>query len=129
MPLMLCYNINGDNGSKLRFAAMRCGIRIREVKREEFSLPLSALCAPAAETPEPYSGEGFDSEMLVFCAFPQGLVSRFLNEARTLRAKPVALKAILTETNAEWDSVTLMKELQKEHEAMTGGAKPVHGNA
>lgn len=128
MALMLCYNLSGDKGSKLRFAAMRCKIRLREVTAEEYSLPLSALCAGNTDNYEKYSGDELKDEMLVFCDFPEGLVSRFLLEARALHAPSVPLKAILTETNKDWDSVTLMRELQKEHEAMSGGVKSVHAN-
>ena len=42
----------------------------------------------------------------------------FLRGIRQKAGGTVALKAILTETNMEWDSVQLYQELQRERQAM-----------
>ena len=39
------------------------------------------------------------------------------------RVAPVALKAVLTETNAGWDSVRLHEELCRERDALSRGGK------
>ena len=41
----------------------------------------------------------------------------------TYRVAPVALKAVLTETNAGWDSVRLHEELCRERDALSRGGK------
>lgn len=45
---------------------------------------------------------------------------------RRIGVAPVALKAMLTPTNATWDSVKLHAEIASEHEAMTRGESPLH---
>ena len=43
-----------------------------------------------------------------------------LDALRRNRIQGIALKAVLTTTNADWDSVKLRDELMREHEAMHG---------
>ena len=43
--------------------------------------------------------------------------------------KPVGRKAVLTPTNAQWDSLALYRELCKEREAIAHGAASVHAQA
>ena len=45
---------------------------------------------------------------------------------RRAGVRPVALKAVLTPTNAAWDSNALYAELCKEREAISAGSASVH---
>ena len=60
----------------------------------------------------------FDDPMLVFAGFTGQKLDQFLNAMRKQKIPRINLKAMLTEHNVQWDSVTLHDELAKEHEAM-----------
>ena len=73
-----------------------------------------------------YTGAGFEDEMLVMANFPAGMMNTFLGLFRRMGIAPVALKAMLTPTNAAWDSEKLHEELAGEHRAMTSGEGKRH---
>ena len=52
--------------------------------------------------------------------------AEFLGLFRRMGIAPVALKAMLTPTNAAWDSEKLHEELAGEHRAMTSGEGKRH---
>ena len=130
MKGVLLYNISADKLKKIRVILLRLGLQGRVVTAEEFALPVGQLAGvegfSPAETPQECSEESFREEMLVMCNLPSTVFSAFLNALRQNRC-PVALKAVLTETNAGWSSVRLHRELAAEHEAMRQAAKSVHG--
>ena len=76
-----------------------------------------------------WDGEAFDEEMLVMAHFPPALVQAFLQGLRRAGVRPGGLKAVLTPTNAQWDSLALYTELCREREAIAQGAASVHGQA
>ena len=83
-------------------------------------LPLGAL-AEGAVPETPYSGDGFDDEMLLIVNCPGPLLDLFLQAFRRQKLAPVRLKAVLTPTNREWDSVALHAELCRERQAIAEG--------
>ncbi len=120
-PVLLCYNLQGVRAQGIQAAAMHLKVRLRPVNKGEYGLPLSVLCgmegtqdAPSEQMPT----EDFDDEMLVMAFFPRDLVSLFLQTLRRMNVKPVALKAVLTQTNASWNSGKLHSELSREHDAL-----------
>lgn len=125
-PTLLCYNLTGERGRKIRFAAMGLGIKLRNVDETEYRQPLAALCG-LTEAGKDIAPEGqVAEEMLVMAGFPDGLVSLFLQAFRKMKLPPVQLKAILTDTNAEWNSVRLHQELCAEREAFLQGKTVQH---
>jgi hypothetical protein len=72
--------------------------------------------SPAPEASEA-SQESFPGEMLVLCGLSSPQFSALLNALRQNRCT-VSLKAVLTETNAAWDSIRLHRELAAEHAAL-----------
>ena len=64
--------------------------------------------------------------MLVFCHMDNTAVNRFLQTAKQMRYAPVALKAILTPTNAAWTPVQLCAELKQERAAIMQGETAEH---
>lgn len=128
-PTLLCYNLTGERGRKIRFAAMGLSIKLRSVEENEYHQPLSVLCG-LEEAGEPIPPEGmFSEEMLVMAGFPNGLVSLFLQAFKKMKLQPVLLKAILTETNKDWNSVQLHEELQAERAAVLQGITAEHSEA
>ena len=125
MPQILLYNLNNEKGGRLRMLAMRLRVRIQNVAPEEYGETLAALVGKAERTNAPCDAP-FAEEMLVFVDFDNGLLNRFLGEARKAKAV-VALKAVLTPTNMQWTSAQLCTEIGREHIAMTQG-RSAHAN-
>ena len=127
MKGVLLYNISADKLKRIRVILLRLGLQGRVIRPEEFSLPVGQLAGieglSPAEAALEAAEETFREEMLVMCDLPSPVFSAFLRQNRC----PVALKAVLTETNAGWSSVRLHRELAAEHEAMKQAAKSVHG--
>ena len=97
---------------------------MRGVLAAEYDRPVGELAdtAPGGS----WEGEAFSDEMLVMAHFPAPLLQAFLQGMRRAGVRPVALKAVLTPTNAAWDSNALHAELCKEREAITAGSASVH---
>ena len=119
-PTILTFNLNENRLSRLRFLCMKLGLLVKPVPAEDFCQPISALCG-LSEPAEASPAEAFPEEMLIFCHMDNAQVNRFLQTARQMRFAPVALKAILTPTNAEWTSVQLCAELKDERAAVMKG--------
>ena len=124
--VLLCYNFAPEKAQKIRLAAMRLKIRVRPVAKEEYGQTLAALCGMEETTDAAYGGAGFEDEMLVMANFPAAMMNTFLGLFRRMGIAPVALKAILTPTNAQWDSEKLHAEIASEHEAMMKGNGAAH---
>lgn len=119
MALVLLYNISGEKLTRIKGALLRLGIPCREVTPEEYGLPLGRLAEGGGFAPgrTPAPAEFFREEMLVMCALEPRRFSALLETLRASGAA-VALKAVLTEHNAGWDSAELHRALRQEHETM-----------
>lgn len=125
-PVLLCYNLSGEKMQKIRLAAMRLKIRVRPVEEDEYAQTVAALCGLEEKTDAAYVGAGFEDEMLVMANFPAGMMNAFLGLFRRMGIAPVALKAMLTPTNAAWNSEKLHAEIADEHQAMMNGKEKRH---
>ena len=125
-PVLICYNLSGEKMQKIRLAAMRLKIRVRPVEKDEYAQTVAALCGLEEKTDAAYEGAGFEDEMLVMANFPAGMMNAFLGLFRRMGIAPVALKAMLTPTNAAWDSEKLHAEIAGEHQAMMNGKEKRH---
>lgn len=128
-PVLLCYNLSGERARGVRMAAMRLKVRVREVRKDEYALPVGSLCGLEGLQGTQETAGDFSDEMLVMAFFPAGMMNLFLQTMRRTGAGYIALKAVLTETNAQWDSLRLHAELSREREALAAGATSAHGNA
>ena len=114
----MLYNIGKEKLPKIKFILFKLGLSAREVFPAEFGNPIGYLAGLegfAASKAAP--SESFSREMLVMCGLSSVQFSAFLNALRQNRCT-VSLKAVLTETNAAWDSLRLQRELAAEHEAL-----------
>ena len=102
-PILLAYQIEPGKLGKMQVVCLRLGIRV----------PRTAD-APAAPLP---------GEMLVLAHFRPGLLEGLLQGLRAAHVPPVALKAMLTDTNAAWTAPALYAEIAREHAAMHGGGR------
>lgn len=124
-PTILTFNLSETRLSKLRFLCMKLGLAVKAVPAEDFSQPIGALCG-LTDRIDAAPAEAFPEEMLIFCHMDNTAVNRFLQTTKQMRFAPVALKAILTPTNAEWTPAQLCKELQEERAAVLKGETADH---
>lgn len=119
MAEVFIYNVSGEKLRRIRVALTRQGIRGRLVTPEEYGHPTGYLAGLEGFDPaeEPYAGDGFRDEMIVMSGLSSRQFSAFLDALRASRAT-VALKAVVTESNARWDSPTLHAALREEHDTM-----------
>ena len=119
-PTILLYNLDNPRGAKIRRMCLPLRLRTALVPRESYGLPRGEL-AEGAVPEAPYDGDGFDDEMLLIVNCPGPLLDLFLQAFRRQKLAPVRLKAVLTPTNREWDSVALHAELCRERQAIAEG--------
>ncbi len=124
-PTILTFNLSDARLSKLRFLCMKLGVAVKPVPAEDCCQPIGALCG-LADRVEASPADAFPEEMLIFCHMDNTAVNRFLQTAKQMRYAPVALKAILTPTNANWTPVQLCQELQEERAAVLKGETADH---
>ncbi len=119
MPEVLLYNLNDpDKLRRLRSVLLRQGIGARAVRYEEYGHPIGFLTGyEGFEAGAPYTGEDFSDEMLLLDGFSSRELSALLDALRAARAT-VALKAVVTEHNAAWNSAQLHAAVKEEHETM-----------
>ena len=119
MSMVLAYNLLPERAGRIRTLCAIEKLRLRLVDSSEFGLPVGVL-AGVLPPLEAAAVEPFSEEMLVLCGLSEAALQRFLTGFRKHSIPPVALKAVLTPTNAVWNAKTLRDELKKEHAAMTG---------
>ena len=119
---VLMYNCSGPEFSKLRqiFAMLR--LRMRVVGPDRYQLTLGELAEGKGE-PAAEAGEAIPETMLVFCDLGDALFHQVLEVIRVAKLPPIALKAVLTETNRDWNTCQLYEELCKEREAIAAQQK------
>ncbi len=113
---VLMYNCSGEEFSKLKqiFAMLR--LRMRVVGPERYQVPLEELAQGKGEPGE--TVQPLPETMLVFCGMGQALLNQVLEVIRVAKLPPIPLKAVLTETNREWNTMQLYEELLREREAV-----------
>ena len=113
----------------LKGLLIRMGIRIRNIAPEQVQEQVGALAGAAgfeksgaASTADPEALEKLQEEMLVLCNFSEARLDALLQGMRRSGIR-IALKAMLTESNAGWTFLQLYEELLKEHARMTKDRK------
>ena len=117
-PMILCYNIQPEKLGRMRVLCLRLGIRVRVAQPAEFALPIGVLAGVADAPKNLAPAEPFDDEMLVMAHFQPGMLDAFLDGFRQSRIPSVALKAMLTPTNAAWPGHELHRAVAEEHAQM-----------
>ena len=125
-PTLLTWRLPAKKAAKARMLAMKSGIRVIPIETWQYLQPLGSFTGDCGSMESLYDGAGFSEEMLLFAHFPETLLSRFLQGWKTAGLPPVALKAMLTPTNAAWDSEKLHAEIAGEHQAMMNGKEKRH---
>ena len=109
----------------LKGLLIRMGIRIKNIALEQVNEQVGALAGVAGfeksgATADPETVAKLQEEMLVLCNFSETRLDALLQGMRKSSIR-IALKAMLTESNANWTFLQLYEELSEEHARMTGG--------
>ena len=123
-PIVLSFNIAGERLEALKGAAAPLNVGVQAVPPADFARPLRDLLEKGSGNAPAAVLLPFTDEMLVIADMPQIVFDMFLDALRRTVRPPVALKAVMTDTNALWSAVRLRDELKKEHEALMGMKKP-----
>ena len=122
----LLFHFEEQRAQKLKKAFSRLEIAVKQVKPEEYGLPLGLLAGlpgsflfagrDGAGGPQSAGAAGPketepDQEMLVFAGISRQELDRALDAMRRLGVSGIALKAMLTETNRFWNARQLVWEL------------------
>ena len=116
-PQTLVYNLDKKKEGALRILCLKLNIRVTSVPADRFGEPVGALAGVLPKTDETFSGEPFRDEMLVMIGFGEKMFNALLQNLRSMHIF-IPLKAVLTPTNAQWNSVQLHDELVRERESM-----------
>ena len=113
----------------LKGLLIRMGIRIKNIAPEQANEQVGALAgiagfekANAEPATDPKTAAKLQEEMLVLCNFSEARLDALLQGMRRSGIR-IALKAMLTESNASWTFLQLYEELLKEHARMTGNTQ------
>lgn len=118
--LALFYNFSDERLRKAKFALMPLKIRVKKVEKEDFNQPIGYLAGIKEIEPvaEKFDDDGFDDEMIVMHNFTSKTIDSLIKALNKCGVGRVPLKAVITPTSKDWDSLTLIKALKADHEEM-----------
>lgn len=119
MSEVLIYNLSPDRDAKLKMLCRKMNIGARTVEKQDYGRKLGSLLG-LSQDDSVTDGEDFDGEMLYIAGLRGGMLNLFLDQLRRKKLI-IPLKAIQTETNTEFCSYELYRELCAEREAIRKG--------
>lgn len=125
-PAVLLYNFSRDKRTEAIEAFLSSvGVRFSHVPVTDFNRRIGALLSlPGAEMgTNSVTYPFFTDEMLVMSGFSQDMLQDFLSFFREKQLRRVALKAMLTPTNASWSGAELVRHLKQEQAQFEKAAK------
>lgn len=119
--IALFYNFSDDRLRRAKFALMPLKIAVKSVEKQDFNQPVGYLAGIKGIEPqaEKYSGNGFEEEMLVMHNFTSKSMELLIKALAKHGVGRIPLKAVVTPTNKDWDSVSLYRAIKADHEEMT----------
>ena len=123
--MILAYNFTPERLAAHKLLCMMLRVQLKPVERTQLLQPVGSLAGVpgVAPVPEEYTGAEATQELLLMCGFQRSDLDRLLAGIRKSKLQSVKLKAMLTPTNAQWSGLELLRELEQEHEYMTGKNK------
>lgn len=119
MAEIFMYNIKNKKAIEIKNICQTLYVEYREIDESEYSYKLSYLLKMSDNSEKGESGD-IKNEMLYLIGFNDGLLNIFLKLLRSKKCA-VTLKAVMTETNVNYTSYELYKEISAEHKAMQSG--------
>ena len=120
--LVLYYTPEKSDADRLlKGVLVRMGIRIRNLTPEQTGERVGALAGLSDfEQREAAEHPVIPEKMLILHGFGNQRLQELLAGLRKAKVPPIALKAMVTEHNADWTLYELYQELLAEYEKMTG---------
>ena len=117
---VLLYNFDSDRLPKVKRALMPLKFFLKTVSKEDFSQPIGVLAGVKGIEPveEKYDGDGFNDEMIVMGGFTSAKIDALVRALNKNGIGKIALKAVITPTNVNWNSVELYKAVKADHDEM-----------
>lgn len=115
-PTVLCYALSDARYAAVAALCRAQGCAPRRVAEEDWSKPIGALLGFPVGSRQ--GGGAVAAEMLVLCGFTPEKLDGFLAAFSASGVPGVALKAVLTPSNATWTAGELCTELLRERQAM-----------
>lgn len=143
---ILLFGFSKERQSKLMRALLPLKMRIKRIEQDQLGQPLGVLAGqqPAEEKQSSEKGEeekqsqgkgaeekqsqgkaaegcgqALGDEMLVMAGLTSARVDAVLAALRKGKTGPIPYKAVLTETNQQWNAWELLEELKQEHARFT----------
>lgn len=123
--IALFYNFSEERMRKAKFALLPLKIRTKAVSKTDYNQPLGYLAGikgiePASAESD---GNGFDEEMIVMHNFTSKTVDGLIRALNKCGVGRVPLKAVITPTNKDWNSVQLYNAVKADFNEMSGKNK------
>lgn len=125
-PTCLMYNLAGERLRRISLLARRFKIQLVMVQPADYGQPIGTVLGLQERVADAPERPPFDDEMMVMAGFKGPLGASFLNGFRQQGLQPIRLKAMLTETNSQWDAYQLHSELSEEHAYFAKMKKGLH---
>lgn len=119
--IALFYNFSEERMRKAKLALLPLKIRTKSVGKSEFNQPLGFLAGIKGIEPSKteFYGEDFDEEMIVMHNFTSKSIDNLIRALNKCGVGRVPLKAVITPTNKDWNSVQLFKAVKADSDEMT----------
>ena len=118
--MILAYNFNDDRLSMLKKAAAPLKLIVMPVQKSDRYKKIGELIGKEGYSSED-NGEAldFEDEMIVMSGFNSADIDMLLMSMRKHGMGRIALKAVVTAANIDWNSYNLYRAVKEDHEAMT----------
>lgn len=123
--IALFYNFSEERMRKAKFALLLLKIRTKTVSKSDYGQPLGYLAGIKGIEPasEDYDGTSFEEEMIVLHNFTSKTIDSLIRALNKCGVGRVPLKAVITPTNKDWNSVQLYNAVKADYEEMAGKAQ------
>lgn len=117
---VLLYNFDKNRLQLVRKALSPLGCTVKTVLKKDYCHPIGYLVGAEGMLPgkQKYSGNGFDDEMLVMNGFGSEMIDVLIAALKNGGVGKVDLKAVITPSNINWDSITLYNAVKADHMEM-----------
>lgn len=126
---VLLFNFeDSPRTNKIIFNLISLGIKVKRIAKEDYMQPMGYLVGLKEVDPVStvYDGKELEGEMLFMAGMNSPQIDKVLIAFRNAGIAKIPYKAILTQTNKDWNVLALFAELQEEHETIERSKEPKH---
>lgn len=119
--IALFYNFSEERMRKAKFALLPLKIRTKSVDKSEYGQPLGFLAGIKGIEPsnDECNEPCFEEEMIVMHNFSSKTVDGLIRALNKCGVGRVPLKAVITQTNKDWNSIQLYNAVKADYEEMS----------